>query len=151
MTLDHLSRDLAADAGIPMDVARFLVRSTFSSLARRLERGHGAKIRGLGTFKWAAVRARKPRTTGVAPARGLPAGQKLKFVPAYNLRKRRTILADNDDQGMTKYGVVLDQEKTKEAEVGHRPTHCPVCLEKLDKAGACPVHGTEPFEPDTAP
>ena len=60
-------------------------------------------------------------------------------------------MADDKDQGMTKYGVVLDAEKTKEAEAGSKPTHCPICLRALDSAGACPIHGTEPFEPTKAP
>lgn len=148
-TLNKVARDLAVDAGVSITVARFLVQHTFASLSRYLEQGRGAKIRGLGTFKW--VEVREMSTSGATVSR-TPAGKKLKFIPAYRLRKRRALMTDNDqDQGMTKYAVVTDPEKTKEAEVGHRPTHCPVCLEKLDSAGACPTHGTEPFEPTTAP
>lgn len=51
------------------------------------------------------------------------------------------------DEGMTKYGVQLDDQKVKEAsEATKSGTHCPVCLKKLDNGGACPTHGTEPFE-----
>jgi hypothetical protein len=57
------------------------------------------------------------------------------------------------DEGMSKYGVALDEEKEKQATdngdktwPGGKPTHCPTCLRKLDSGGACPVHGTEPFE-----
>lgn len=51
------------------------------------------------------------------------------------------------DEGMDKYGVQLDEEKTKEASESN-PTApvCPVCSSRLDGGGACPVHGTEPFE-----
>jgi tRNA(Ile2) C34 agmatinyltransferase TiaS len=53
---------------------------------------------------------------------------------------------------MDKYGVVLDNEKVKQAndktkETASAPT-CPVCGKVLDNAGACPEHGTEPFESD---
>lgn len=54
---------------------------------------------------------------------------------------------DKADEGLTKLGVVLDDEKVKEADDGAKGTHCPWCLSELDNAGACPVHGTEPFEP----
>lgn len=60
---------------------------------------------------------------------------------------------------MEKYGVVLDPKKVKKAEVlddnktktageGDSVRICPVCGKELDDAGACPVHGTEPFEPN---
>lgn len=52
----------------------------------------------------------------------------------------------NDDDGMTKLGVELDDEKTKSAAEGGSTPTCPRCLSKLDDAGACPKHGTEPFE-----
>ena len=52
----------------------------------------------------------------------------------------------DDDEGMTKYAVVTDNEKTKEAKAGTTPKGCPLCHASLDTAGACPAHGTEPFE-----
>lgn len=56
---------------------------------------------------------------------------------------------------MNKYGVVLDDEKVKEhgektkqaSEKAGEEGRCPACSRKLDDAGACPVHGTEPLEP----
>jgi len=50
------------------------------------------------------------------------------------------------DEGLTKYGVELDADKTKTAENSPAST-CPRCGKTLDNAGACPEHGTEPFEP----
>lgn len=48
---------------------------------------------------------------------------------------------------MDKYGVQVDQEKVKEAsEVTQKEASCPICSARLDNGGACPVHGTEPFE-----
>jgi len=51
------------------------------------------------------------------------------------------------DEGMDKYGVQVDQEKVKEAsEVSKKEGVCPICSTRLDSGGACPTHGTEPFE-----
>lgn len=54
------------------------------------------------------------------------------------------------DEGMTKYGVELDNDRVKEASEGEGSTselsHCPVCSQNLDDGGACPTHGTAPFE-----
>lgn len=46
---------------------------------------------------------------------------------------------------MEKYGVDLDNEKTKQASEGEIGT-CPWCGKELDENGFCPVHGSEPFE-----
>lgn len=48
--------------------------------------------------------------------------------------------------GMEKYGVEFDPEKTKTGTAGVEPGTCPWCGAKLDSGGACPAHGTEPFE-----
>jgi tRNA(Ile2) C34 agmatinyltransferase TiaS len=51
------------------------------------------------------------------------------------------------DEGMDKYGVQLDETKTKEASEGHtKGPICPICSSRLDSGGACPRHGTKPFE-----
>jgi len=50
-----------------------------------------------------------------------------------------------DEEGMTKYGVVLD-DKTKEGSKDQKPDTCPECHKKLDDGGACPTHGTKPSE-----
>lgn len=58
---------------------------------------------------------------------------------------------------MEKYGVELDKEKIIKEAGGKsgEPTvrervdalsKCPICEEKLDSGGACPIHGTEPLE-----
>jgi len=54
-------------------------------------------------------------------------------------------MSDNEE-GMTKLGVELDDDKIKTAGEGAAPA-CPICLSELDDAGACPEHGTKPFEP----
>ena len=55
------------------------------------------------------------------------------------------------DEGITKYGVQVDSEKEKKAAESEKsetkkPSHCPICNEKLDDGGSCPNHGTQPFE-----
>jgi hypothetical protein len=52
----------------------------------------------------------------------------------------------SDNEGMDKYGVELDEEKTKQASEGGKPGTCPACRAELDSGGACPTHGTEPME-----
>lgn len=53
----------------------------------------------------------------------------------------------SEDEGMTKYAVVTDDPKEKTASEGEDVTQvCPTCAKKLDSGGACPTHGTEPFE-----
>ena len=47
---------------------------------------------------------------------------------------------------MEKYGVEKNPDKVKEAGQGTKPGTCPQCGAALDSGGACPVHGTEPFE-----
>jgi hypothetical protein len=46
---------------------------------------------------------------------------------------------------MEKYGVETDKEKVKQASES-QPGKCPWCNKELDSGGACPDHGTEPFE-----
>lgn len=55
------------------------------------------------------------------------------------------------DEGMDKYGVVTDGEKTKTAQGHEAVPCCPICLAALDAAGLCPTHGSEPFEPGSEP
>ncbi len=56
----------------------------------------------------------------------------------------------DEDEGMNKYGVVTNDDETKTASEGDERV-CPVCGETVDDGGACPVHGTKPFEPNGAP
>jgi len=53
----------------------------------------------------------------------------------------------SEDEGMDKYGVDVDKTKSKTAEQGIERI-CPICGQTLDNGGACPQHGTEPFESD---
>jgi len=53
-----------------------------------------------------------------------------------------------NEEGMNKYAVVTNDSHTKEAsEGGTVEVVCPLCGETCDSGGACPEHGTRPFEP----
>jgi hypothetical protein len=45
-----------------------------------------------------------------------------------------------------KYGVDTGDSKEKTGADGKPATKCPLCSSDLDSGGACPKHGTEPFE-----
>lgn len=53
------------------------------------------------------------------------------------------------EEGMDKYGVQLDETKVKESSPKGKKKAgtCPDCGKSLDSGGACPRHGTKPFEP----
>jgi nucleoid DNA-binding protein len=122
-------------------IAWGFAQSIVDIMIERLDRGEEIKVRGLGTFCWTDVPERR-----MPNGRDAPGGRKLKFKPSKRFRHRRTNMADNDE-GMSKYGVQTDDNKTKTAEEGTTRI-CPICGKELDDAGACPVHGTEPFEPN---
>jgi nucleoid DNA-binding protein len=120
------------------------LQETIGEVALMLGRGEEVKIRGIGRLYWAPVKAQTKRLAGRDIS--VPAGWRLKFKPASQFRRRT--MAEDKDAGMTKLGVVTDENKTKTAGEGDSVRICPVCGKELDDAGACPVHGTEPFEPD---
>jgi nucleoid DNA-binding protein len=122
-----------------------LLQETIDEVALVLGRGEEVKIRGLGRLYWAPVKRTTKRLAGKDIS--VPDGWRLKFDPAGPFR-RRTKMPEDKDEGLTKLGVVLDGNKTKTAGEGDSVRICPVCGKELDDAGACPVHGTEPFEPD---
>jgi hypothetical protein len=139
MTLSEIVELVAEETGSERHVVWGFVRSFMDVLVDELDRGNEVKIRGLGSFKWSFVQP------CLVPGKKVPGGWKLKFFPAKNFRTRRLIMSD--DEGMTKYGVVLDDEKEKTANEKSEVRICPVCAEELDDAGACPKHGTQPLEP----
>jgi nucleoid DNA-binding protein len=119
-----------------------------------LESGNDVQLRGLCTFRWVS---REPFTKPVPPSVRRPRGG-LVEVPArrvltatlaekfqYKYRHRGGNHMSDNDEGMEKYGVQLDDEKIKEASEA-KPGTCPNCHSVLDDAGVCPVCGTEPFE-----
>jgi nucleoid DNA-binding protein len=146
MTLAQIIVDIARRYRVPTALAGGFVHEAIEELIRVVDSGKEVKVRGLGAFRWRRVKER-PRT-GAHAGTPIPAGWKLHFYPARNFRCRRTTMSDPTDTTMTKYGVELSDEKTKQAsERGGKPGRCPVCSRVLDDAGACPEHGTEPLEP----
>ena len=143
VTLATLIHRLARRHGVRSAIAGGFVFEAVDEIVRALDAGNNVKVRGLGTFQWQRV-AERPGS-GALTGSKIKAGKKLRFIPSKRFRSRRTKMSDHD--GMTKYGVELDDEKTKQAsEKAGEAGRCPTCTRKLDDAGACPVHGTEPLE-----
>lgn len=120
----------------PLDLVWPIMRELIDVTKELLEKGDDVVYWGLGTFEWYT---RKPTRFGnvhTGEVAELPARRMLKYTPSDLLEKRKL---------MDKYGVVLD-DKTKEAQKTDNLTKCPICGATLDDGGACPTHGTEPFE-----
>lgn len=120
-----------------MNLSEGFAHLVIHEIVLALDRGEAVKVRGLGTFEWRLIRGKPAYGFCQEPT---PDGYRLKFKPAERFRRRRV--------DMEKYGVQLDDTK-KEASIkkkDHEPT-CPECGSRLDSGGACPTHGTEPFEP----
>ena len=149
MTHTELIEQVADAVGSSYVEAHGFIQSFIDIVISQLDAGDEVKIRGLGTFKWMEVKGKKiPRhkRRAFAGALHLPGGKKLRFIPAVKFKTRRSIMPD-EEEGMNKYGVVTedqdDGDKTAAVE-----KICPTCGETLDSGGACPKHGTEPFEPN---
>ena len=138
MTITEIAELISRRTGAEFQLTWGFAQSFIETIVECLDRGHEVKIRGLGTFHWVDI---KQQTLPFG--RKVPAGRKLKFKAAKQFYSRRLQMSDD---GMTKLGVVLDDDKTKTAGKGSDRI-CPICGSKLDDAGACPVHGTQPFEP----
>lgn len=142
MTLVEIIERVARRQEVSTALVEGFVLEAVDEVVRVLNQGEDVKIRGLGTLYWKKVPSRHMPLSGYVPE-----GWKLKFTPSQKLRERRTKMSDNDE-GMIKYGVELDDDKTKQASEGpNQMGTCPTCQRQLDNAGACPVHGTEPLEP----
>lgn len=141
MTITEIIERVARRQEVDYLLAEGFIREAIEEVIGVLDRGENVKIRGLGTLYWKKVRGKR-MPSGIRA----PEGWKLRFVPSLKFRERRTEMSDSE--GMTKYGVELDDEKTKQAsEKEGQEGCCPTCWRRLDDAGACPVHGTEPLEP----
>lgn len=144
MTLTEIVELMSEEIGAEPQLVWGFVRSFIDVISREIDRGNDVKVQGLGTFQWVDV----PEKAVPEPGKSVktvvfPARKKLKFKPSRKFNRRTTM---SEEEGMTKLGVVLDDEKDKTASQGSTRI-CPVCGEELDDAGACPKHGTEPLEP----
>jgi nucleoid DNA-binding protein len=149
VNLKGLALRVARSVGADRKVTLGFICEIIDQVVVALLAGEEVHLRGLGRFHWRLV----PKATVVTGRRrrSYAPGMKLRFTPSQRLRRRRK--RKMSDEGMTKLGVVLDDQKTKKADTNPETEEriCPVCGKALDDAGACPEHGTEPFEPDTAP
>lgn len=145
MKLSDIAEQIAKDVGYAPEAAQDILTRAVSLMVQALDRGEEVKIRGLGKLAWAPVKHRRLYDIPRGFDTYVPAGQKLKFYPATKFKTRRAKMPDKDDEGMTKYAVVTD-DKEKTASKGDAKPACPICLSELDAGGACPKHGTEPFE-----
>ena len=97
MTLTQIIKDIARRQGIPTTLVGGFVREAIEELAHIVDSGGEVKVRGLGTFHWQRAKART--STGALKGSEVPAGWKLRFLPARRFRSRRTAMSDRD--GMT--------------------------------------------------
>jgi nucleoid DNA-binding protein len=143
--LKELVRQAANRIDVPTDLAWGIVQETIEEIARSLDAGQGVRIKGLGTWRWKLIAQCKSKTWS---GKGfvVPSGWKLRFLPAKRFRSRRIKMSEKQEEGMTKLGVQLDDQKTKTASTDGKSRTCPLCQRTLDDFGACPEHGTEPFE-----
>jgi len=150
MTHTEIIAMVANAVGSTYEEAHGFAQTFIDIVISRLDAGDEVKIRGLGTFKWSDVTkttipVKELGGVGEISLRSISNGVKLRFIPALKFRTRRAIMPD-EDEGMNKYAVVTeDQDDNKTAGV---EKICPICGKTLDSGGACPEHGTEPFEPN---
>lgn len=133
-----LSRSVARNTGFGREETKVIANEMILLLKEQLERGEEISIRGLGKFIWQPVKGGTVTDLNTGEPKEYPPGFKLKFRPSQSLSRRRA---------MEKYGVQLDEDKTKTAsdKKGSERT-CPQCGARLDSGSSCPAHGTEPLE-----
>jgi len=146
MKLSRIVQRVSKQTEAPHPLVWGFTKSVMSEIIQVLNSGHTVQIRGLGTFYWRPVGSKKLRKLSGKTVM-VPPGQKLRFRPSYRFRSRRINMPEQKEEGMNKYGVELDDQKTKTATKNGKGSVCPICQHALDDAGACPKHGTEPFEP----
>jgi nucleoid DNA-binding protein len=145
MTHTELIEEVAELVGASYTEAHGFVQSFIDIVIARLDSEEEVKIRGLGTFKWAVVKGKKIPSWKRLGVTHLPGGKKLRFIPATKFKTRRPIMSDED--GMDKYAVVTEGDSDEKTASDDTAQICPICAEDLDNGGACPTHGTKPFEP----
>jgi len=137
MTLTELAELVAKRTGMDREEVWAVCDELMAVLVEQIQHGEDIKIRNLGRFYWKMAASRNIRMINTGDIVSYPPRLKLKFQPSKELRKARI---------MQKYGVTTDEEMIKEAGKGAGPRVCPLCQAALDDGGACPNHGTEPFE-----
>jgi nucleoid DNA-binding protein len=88
MHIKEIAEAVAKEQGAPTELVWGAVADTIQAITEALDQGEEVKVRGLGTFRWEQV-AERPPIRSPQGENKQPAGWKLKFTPAYNLRARR--------------------------------------------------------------
>ena len=145
MTLAELAEYISERQGTEYEIVWGVLDDAVDEIVRALQQGREVKIRKLGTFRWEPTKAKTVSQSWRNKTLRVPGGEKLRFRPARALRSRRVDMNDHEDDGMTKVGVVLDDEKIKQAGEGDKEP-CRRCGKLLDDARICEDCGTEPLE-----
>lgn len=128
----------------PIDVVWPIIQEFLETMSEELMEGRDVWMKSIGTFRWyilpPMVMYCNPTTRG--PVR-LGWRRKLKYESSGPFVMTYPI----EEEDVEKYGVKFSRFKKKFAEeVRKNPDDCPICGEKIDEGGACPKHGTKPFE-----
>lgn len=135
--IDDMSNRINLDRELLKEVVDLLIECVEEALLS----GESVRLRGLCNFYVYSL----PSITLKMPD-GTPfeMEDRVRIKPRMALRLRG--YHRMTEEGMEKYGVVLDDEKVKMAEEGNKAGTCPTCGKELDESGLCPEHGTEPLE-----
>lgn len=83
----ELAAKLAAQTGMSKDVADKDVANVFDLLAEELASGNQVSLHGFGIFSVTETQARTGRNPATGEVMQIPAGRKVKFKPAANLKR----------------------------------------------------------------
>lgn len=130
-----ITKDISKETGAPMDLVHPIIQEFVERCTDLILSGNDFILPGVGKFVWKEKPPIKYHDVTEGAVKELPSRTKLTFRLTAKTRKLT----------MDKYGVELDDDKTKTAD-GHDMNKCPVCHAPLDNAGLCPLHGSAPFE-----
>jgi nucleoid DNA-binding protein/DNA-directed RNA polymerase subunit RPC12/RpoP len=145
MNIKKIEQVVAKELSMNRYDVNWVTSRIFEAMAAVLASGQDITVRGLGRLYWKATPKRRIIHPTTHQEMWIPERKNLKFKPAKQLRRL----------DMEKYGVVLDDQKVKEASQDgesrwFKCTKCGADLEKDESSGKfmlkCPKCGTEPFE-----
>ena len=83
---DELAADVAARLGLSKAAAADTVTAVTASISSLLKGGDDVRLRGLGTFVVKYTKARKGRNPATGEVKDIPAGKKVAFKVASDLK-----------------------------------------------------------------